>query len=142
MVSVNQEEYMPLTSLFLLKEQPIKHSCVFYCLNTYLTIQISLLDLCASSLLPGHPANWDFARFIALLCLVSTALAVLKSILFSLVFLLQDSSDVAPMEDLPERPDCPRGCPRHSDDNRATLPANRPTSWEPRGTHTHTDREI
>lgn len=71
-------------------------------------------------------ANWDFAHFIARLCLVSTALAVLKSSSSLWFFLLHASSDVAPAEDLPARPDCPRGCPRHSDDNWATLPGSPP----------------
>lgn len=35
------------------------------------------------------------------------------------------------------RPDCPGGCPRHCHDNWASLPANRPHSWE-NGMLTHT----
>lgn len=128
------------TFIFFLQQQPIQHSCVLYCLNIYLTIETNLkqLDLCASSLLPGRTANLNFCPFqcSAVSCFDSSGCSQIS--LVSLVFLPHASSDVAPVEDPSGRPDCPRGCPGHSDDNCATLPANKLPSWEPRCAHTHT----
>ncbi len=75
------EENVPDNLHCFLQLQPVNYICTLYCLNIFLTIQIALrlLDLCASRPLPGCEAKSQSARFTALLCLVSTALAVLES---------------------------------------------------------------